>query len=106
MPLVTAVVLAYAAGLLSGFGGAFLWTASGALVVVWVGGRTGRDRIGLAAVSVAGFTMATAARKSQSACLESMPAHRAWVVTLSNDASPGAFVGARHRCGVRFQLAV
>jgi competence protein ComEC len=106
VPLVTAVVLAYAAGLLTGFGGAVVWTAAAVVLVVWWGGRTPSDRLALAAVGVAGFAIAASARDAEHECLDALRGRAVWEVTLLNDASPGAFVGARHNCGARFRLAV
>lgn len=106
MPLVAAAALAFAAGLLSGFGGAFVWTAAAAVLIVWRCGRTRRDRLGLAAVAVAGFATASTARESEAACLRRLSGEGGWELALSSDASPGAFVPARHRCGVRFRIAV
>ena len=106
MPLVTATILAYAAGLLSGFGGAFIWTAAAAVIVVWRGARTQRERIALGAVAVAGFATATSARNIESSCFDRLAIAVEWEVTLEADASPGAFVGGRHSCGVMMRIAV
>lgn len=106
MPLVTATILVYAAGLLSGFGGAFVWTAGAAAFVIWWCGRTGRERLALLAVTVAGFAMATAARREDVSCVAKLLAAREWRVTLGADASPGAFVLARAECGATVRIAV
>jgi competence protein ComEC len=106
MPLVTAAILAYASGLLAGFGGAAVWFLGAAFVVIWSGGRTSSDRIGLAGVAAAGFAFASAARESQAACVRDLRPRGNWEVTLATDAAPGAFVRAEHSCGVRFRLGV
>jgi competence protein ComEC len=106
VPLVTAAILAYAAGLLSGFGAAFIWTAAAAALVVWGGARATRERLALGAVAVAGFASATSTRAIESSCLERLAAAVEWDVTLMADASPGAFVAARHSCGVTLKIAV
>lgn len=106
MPLVTAAVLAYAAGLFTGFGGAFIWTAAAGALVVWRGARAARDRLALCALAVAGFAFAGNARAASERCRERLLRDRAWEVTLEGDAEPGAFVRARHECGVAVRLAV
>jgi competence protein ComEC len=106
VPLVTATILAYAAGLLSGFGGAFIWTAAAAALVVWRGARMPRERVALGAVAVAGLATATSARSVESSCFDRLAHAVEWDVTLAADASPGAFVGGRHSCGVTLRFAV
>ena len=106
MPLVTAVVLVYAAGLLSGFGGAFTWTIAAGALVVWHGARTQRDRVALAVIGVAGCLTATIARAAESSCSDRMLRLAAWEVMLAADASPGAFVPGQLACGVSLRIAV
>jgi competence protein ComEC len=106
MPLVTAAVLAYAAGLLSGFGGAFVWTLGAAALVVWRGARTGRERLALTALAVAGFGTATAARIVESSCIERLTGAREWELRLVAEATPGAFVPAQHACGLELRISV
>lgn len=106
MPLVAAATLAYAAGLLSGFGGAFFWTAGAALLVVWQGAPRSRERIALLAVAVAGLSTAVTARSADGRCIERMLRVHRWQLTIESAASPGAFVAARHSCGVAFRLSV
>lgn len=106
MPLITSTVLAYAAGLLSGFGGAFVFTAAAAGLVVWLGARGRRERLSLAAVAVAGFAIASVSSAIATNCLEAGARARSWELTLEGDASPGEFVAARDACGVQFRLSV
>lgn len=106
MPLITAAVLAYAAGLLTGFGGAFMWTALATAAVVGWGDRQGRNRLALAGLAVAGFAMASGARAAEVRCAEGLATRHRWDVTLESDASPGAFVRARHACGLALRVAV
>jgi len=106
MPLVTAAVLAYAAGLLTGFGGAGGWTAGAALVIAWAGARVPRDRLALAGIAIAGFAAASSTASADAACARRLLAAPEWELTLANDADPGAFVRARHACGITVRLAV
>ena len=106
MPLVAAALLAYASGLLLGFGNAFIWTAGAALFLVWHVAGTARERIGLGAVFAAGCATATAARLTAASCGDRIMSTRAWEATLVADASPGAFVVARHDCGLDLRVAV
>jgi competence protein ComEC len=105
VPLVTAAVLAYAAGLLAGYGGPILWTGT-AIVLVIVQGATSRDRILLSLVAAAGLLAAMAGSQASRDCERSLLRQRVWRLRLAADAAPGAFVPARHDCGVRVSLAV
>lgn len=110
MPIVTAAVLAYAAGLLSGFAGATIWgvaAAVSALAVVARGGaRSARERLALAALVVAGLATATAARRTRETCLQRLLATPDREVTLDAAATAGSFTAAHHDCGVRFRVFV
>ena len=106
MPLVTAAVLVYCAGLLAGFGSAVLWTLAAAGLVIWQGARTSRDRVALAALGLAAYLTASSARAYERACATRLLHETSWVVTLARDAEPGAFVSATHECGVRFRVAI
>lgn len=106
MPLVTAAVIVYAAGLLSGFGGAFVWPVAAAALVVWHCVRTTRERIALVAVAVAGYATATGARRATTVCTEHLLTSRQWQLRLAADAAPGAFVVGRHACGVDVRVSV
>lgn len=105
MPLVTAAVLVYAAGLLGGFGAPVLWVI-GALAFVITQSATSRDRILLAIVAGAGWLTADTGRRSAERCTAALLAQSSWRVRLVADASPGEFVPAMHRCGVRMSLSV
>jgi len=106
MPLITAAVLAYAAGLLTGFGGAAFHTALACVAVIRFGARTRRDVVALAALGVAGCGVAAAARGERERCVERLLRRDAWELRLAGDAAPGSFVPAAHVCGARFRLAV
>lgn len=106
MPLITAAILAYAAGLLTGFGGAFVWTTIGAAIAIVQGSRRPRERLALAALAAAGFAIASTASAATDTCLAHLAARHSWELTLDADAAPGAFVPARHACGVKVRLAL
>lgn len=106
MPLVTATVLVYAAGLLCGFGGAFVWAFGAIVLVVWQGARVLRDRIALVAVAASGFGSASVLRGAEASCRARLVVAQAWEATLLADAAPGAFVPARHECGVTLRLSI
>jgi competence protein ComEC len=105
VPLVTAAVLGYAAGLIAGYGGPLLWT--GAAITLVVGQAvSGRDRVLLALVAAAGALTASTGRKAASECEAALRGAAAWRVILDADAAPGEFVRSTHACGVRLSLAV
>lgn len=106
MPLVTAALLAYVCGLLSGVSDGGAWTLSAGGVVVWLGARSTRERIALAALLVAGFAAGIASESNRTRCERRLLALAAVEVTLASEASPGAFVAGRHACGVNVRLAV
>ena len=106
MPLVTAVVVAYAAGLLAGYGSAAIFTLGASALVIWFGGRTARDRLALVVVTFAGWTTAWLGRDAQAKCEARLLASAEWHVTLGADASPGAFIPAQSECGSRVRLSV
>lgn len=105
MPLVAAAVLAYAAGLLGGYGGSVVWTVAAIALVVGHGGAT-RDRLLLALVACAGWMTADAGRAASDRCREQLLRHSQWRVRLIADAAPGTFVPAVHDCGIRVSLSV
>ena len=105
MPLITAAVLAYAAGLLTGFGGAVPWSLA-ALVLVVAHTATTRDRLVIALVGVAGGLTAYSGRQAATRCESALLAASVWQVRLDADAFPGGFVPARHQCGVRVSLSI
>jgi competence protein ComEC len=106
VPLVTATVLVYAAGLLCGFGGAFVWTVGAVALVVWQGARARRDRLALVAVAVSGFASASVIQNAESGCVARLAGTRRWEVRLLADASPGGFVPASHECGAMLRLSI
>src|SRR5688500_9762896 len=106
MPLVTAAVLAFAAGLLTGFGGAFGWTAAAMLAVVVAGGREGRERIAIAGIAIGGLAVAQAEAAARAVCQAAQPAATTWAGVLVDDASPGAFVRVKQDCGLTIRAAV
>jgi competence protein ComEC len=105
VPLITAAVLAYAAGLLAGYGGAIVWTGA-AIALVVAHGATGRDRALVAVVAVAGCLTAYSGHEAAQSCESALLRAQAWRVTLRADAFPGGFVPAQHACGVRVSLSI
>jgi competence protein ComEC len=106
MPLVTAAVIVYAAGLLTGFAGAPIWTLAASVLVVWNGGRTARDRGVLAVLGLAGCLTAVSERRAEARCHARLIGATSWRLTLLDAAVPGGLVSARHACGVRFRIVV
>ncbi len=105
MPLVTAALLAYVCGLLSGLDGVSVSPLAAGASVVWLGGRRGRERVAIAAIVVAGVTAGTESVAATTACEQRAIAGPV-EATLNDDASPGAFVPARLDCGVVVRIAV
>ena len=106
MPLVTAGILAYASGLLAGFGGAALWFLAAAAWVAWSGGRKRSDRLALIGLAAAGLALAATRKSAEERCYAELQSRRRWELVVRADASPGAFVRATHACGARFRLAI
>ncbi|HEU4640932.1 MAG TPA: hypothetical protein VFS44_00665, partial [Gemmatimonadaceae bacterium] len=96
MPLIAQAVLVYAAGLLVGFGGAFVsGIALAALGGVAAGALLLRRDARVLALAVAGSAAVLAARgtaRRDAACLSRLARARSWRVTLDVAAAPGAFV--------------
>ena len=105
MPLVTAAVLGYAAGLLLGFGAPVVWSLA-AIGVVLLQAATSRDRMLLCLVAGAGALTASSGRQAASRCEAELLRHGVRSLRLGADAFPGAFVPAQHECGVRVSLWV
>src|SRR5687767_8884804 len=105
MPLVTAAVLAYASGLLLGFGVPVAWSLA-AIALVLLQAATGRDRMLLAVVAGAGCVTASSGRAAASACESGLLRAGVRQVRLDADAFPGSFVPAHHECGVRVSLSI
>ena len=106
MPLVTAAVLAYAAGLLCGFGTSPPWSIAALGTVVVAGSRDGRSRLALIALGVAGVAAGDAHIQRTMRCAERLAATPVWILTLQSAASEGSFVRATAACGVHVRLAV
>ena len=108
MPLVAAAVIAYAAGLLVGFGGALvpgLLAAAAALAVA----AYGRDARGsaLALVSVAGIAAGAASAADAARCRAVMEAVPQVALVLEDDASPGSYArGVAREPGCSMPAAV
>ena len=105
MPLITAAVLAYAAGLLAGYGAPLVWTGAAVALVVALGATT-RDRMLLALIGLAGGLTASSGRRASADCEAALLAQAVWRLTLAADAAPGGFVPSRHACGVRVSLSI
>lgn len=106
MPLVTAAVMAWTAGLLAGFAHAPLTMLAGALAVVLLCATRRRERVALAAIAAAGLATGHADRGAAVRCAAGVAHARRWLVTLEGEAAPGAFVAGRAACGARLRLAV
>ena len=108
MPLIAVAVLAYAVGLLAGFGlggvltgSAGLAIAAGALVyrrtIVFAGG----------AAIAAGALIAAGTRVADASCQRIETGERVWRVVLDEAAAPGAFVHGRPSgCALALSIAV
>ncbi|HET9455326.1 MAG TPA: ComEC/Rec2 family competence protein, partial [Gemmatimonadaceae bacterium] len=105
MPLVASTVLAYAAGLLAGIGNALTWSACAMAAVLFLAGRA-RDRLALVAIGVGGLAAGHVTAETERRCAARALMAPRWTVVLEADASPGAFVRARHDCGAVTRLVV
>src|SRR5512147_1132096 len=113
MPLIAQAALVYAAGLLTGFGGAvvrepallvFGGIGAGALLL-----RRDARVVALAAVGAAAVLGARAAAAREAACRTHLAGARVWRVTLDVAAAPGAFVqgtAGDAGCAARASVAV
>ena len=106
MPLITACVLAYAAGALAGLRDLAWLILAAAVPVIWHGATKRRDRIALAAVTVAGLANGTALMRSWEQCRERLIRASSVEVVLAGAPAPGTFVAGRHHCGIRVGIAV
>ena len=104
MPLVTAAVLSYAAGLLVGMG-AEPWVLAGALAAVLAVSQRS-DRLPLVGLALAAWLVARGVHGEERACAPRLEREQQWIVTLEDEASSGAFVRARAACGAPVRLAV
>lgn len=91
MPLVLAATIAYAAGLLVGFGGALVpaLAAAGLLLALGILRDDGRASA-LALVAVAGMLSAALAGRNERRCARVIAEARVWEVALEDAARPGA----------------
>jgi competence protein ComEC len=106
MPLVAAALLSYVCGLLAA-GGAQAFALLGATgLVVWTGGRRAGERLGLLALATAGIAAGVSADRSAAECERQLLAADCARLTIDGDAKPGAFVRARHACGIAVRIAV
>lgn len=105
MPLVTAAVLVYCAGLLLASGRAVLASALAAATVVWHS-RGSRNRWALGGITLAAIISASIANSAATSCQSRLLARKAWELTLGAEAAPGEFVPASHACGVMARLSV
>lgn len=106
MPLVTAAVMAYSAGLLAGFGALPVILLGAAALCVYFGAERSRDRLALSALCAAGIALGHAGRSRNHACAELALRTGAAVVQLHGAAAPGAFVAGSATCGTRVRVAV
>jgi competence protein ComEC len=106
MPLVTAAVMVFAAGLLAGFGALPVVLIAAAALSVYFGAEHPRDRLALSALCAAGVSLGNAGRSTKDACIEHALRTGAALVQLHGAATPGAFVGGEASCGARVRLAV
>ena len=106
MPVVTAAVLAYAAGLLAGFSALPVVLLSTAVLCVYFGSERPKDRLALGALCVAGIALGHAGRTREDACAARVLRMGAAFVRLHAGATPGAFVAGEAVCGTRVRVAV
>lgn len=110
MPLVALAVAAYAAGLLLGFGGAFVPSGVLALTIAAAAAlRRSAIPVALAAVGLAGTFVATAAKQSAASCRSRAITAHTLDVILDADAAPGAWLQGSAQlpgCTVAVSLAV
>ena len=108
MPLIAVAVLAYAAGLLAGFGVGTVLTGGVGLGVATIALVYRRMVLvaGGAAVA-AGALVAAGTRAADAHCQRAIPRERAWRVVLDEAAAPGGFVHGRPtRCSSALSIAV
>src|SRR5205814_2076501 len=106
MPLITAAVIAYVAGLLTGFGSPAAWSVIVVALAAWHVARSARDVIALGCIAVAGYAAATVSLRVAASCGARIAESREWTVVVEADAYPGAFVPARTACGAVMHLSV
>ena len=110
MPLVAAAVIAYAAGLLLGFGGAFRSAALLATTVALLALVLRRQTVAaLLLVVVAGAAVARSIAAHDARCLLAAASVSSWTGVLDDDAAPGGFARLELRtpgCALRAALFV
>ena len=96
MPIIAIGVVAYATGLLLGFGGAFAIGVAITLVLA-LRGTVVRERVtlGAALLMLAGLLVARATVRDDERCLELLERRVAWRVALDEGVQPGAFARGR-----------
>ena len=110
MPLIAVAYLCFAAGLLMGFGGAFV-PGLGILAAAGLESFRRADPCWAGAVlsAAAGLLLATATQRGDDRCARTLPGAAQWTVRLAAEAKPGAFVRgdlASPGCTSRVSLAV
>ena len=108
MPLVAVAIIAYATGLLGGYGfGGFVTGLIGLGIALGCAVYRRLVPCAAGAAIVAGALVAAATRIADAHCADTIPHARSWQAVLDGDATPGAFVHARLRdCGAILSLAV
>lgn len=110
MPLVTAGLACYVAGLVAGFAGLLLPAlALGIAGLVQSLLARSTSVAGLATAAAAGALIGAATADADLQCRQTSVASRSWSAVLEDTAAPGAFVPARvraGRCDVRASIAI
>ena len=108
MPLVAVAVLAYAAGLLAGFGVGAALTGSAGLVVAAGALVHRRTIVAAGGVAVAaGALIAAGTRVADARCQRAIASEGVWRVILDETAAPGGFVHAHaSNCPMALSIAV
>ncbi|MGH7718777.1 MAG: hypothetical protein ACREON_08040, partial [Gemmatimonadaceae bacterium] len=100
MPLLAAALIAYAAGLVIGFGGVLVLGSCGVAALLAVAGARRSSVLGAcAAAAGAGLLVAYASATMERACRRRAAASHEWVAVLQDAAFPGAYVRARAGTG-------
>src|SRR5690348_7653655 len=96
MPLIAFAVAAYVAGLLLGFGHAFVLAGIAICVTLLIAvHRRAPTLAALAVVGAAGILVARWTERTETACRARALALHQWDATINDAAAPGAFVTAR-----------
>jgi competence protein ComEC len=98
LPLITAAAIAFAAGLLLGFGGAVVWGAGFAVVAAIAGAILRRGVVApLAMLWIAGIAVAHQQDGTSARCVAALVGRDEWSAELEDAASPGAYIRGRVR---------